>query len=400
MKIDVYDNLDALASLQKEWDDLVATTNGEVFLTYDWCRVWWQHYGKKREVKVLVFREQDRIVGVVPLFKGHLNLGLSNFTYWRIVGAEHTFAATRLPVIPRVLHEVIEACLRILRNSCDVVHFGPLAGRYEAFPALLAACQSVCTAGRQKEWTVISRESGEQTYFEMAHDWEAQLGSLSHEQRRAMRRKYERILQSGKTIECVAATEETFRHVFSEFVDCHQSNWERQGKPGHFRAWPGSRSFHEEMAAAQLRHGRLRLYELRVDHKVIGYNYGYKFGDTYYYLLFGRKLVENEDKTDFVRIDFAEMVKRATGEGVKWFDTMRGRYEYKLHLGGKLFPIRDLFLVSHRPKSRARMFSVRLLAKSLRIGYARGWRSWLAPRAGITAQAFWDKWLECEDFAF
>jgi CelD/BcsL family acetyltransferase involved in cellulose biosynthesis len=252
----------------------------------------------------------------------------------------------------------------------------------------------------EKQWTVISRESGPQTYFEIADSWELQLASLSHEQRRTMRRKYERILQTGKAVECVAATEQTLEHMFSEFVDCHQSNWERQGKPGHFGAWPGSRSFHKEVAAAQLKHGRLRLYEVRVDQAVIGYNYGYKFGDTYYYLLFGRKFADNDGKIDFVRIDFAEMVKRAAGEEVKWFDTMRGRYDYKLHLGGKLLPTRDLFIVSHRAGSRARMLSVRLLARSLRIGYAKVWRSWLAPRRGMTAQAFWDKWLECESFAF
>ena len=54
--VGVYDSFESLASMAGQWDNFVESVGGEIFLSYDWCRVWWKYYSKNRELKVLVFR--------------------------------------------------------------------------------------------------------------------------------------------------------------------------------------------------------------------------------------------------------------------------------------------------------------------------------------------------------
>lgn len=397
IEVQIFDSFEELSSRQEEWDQFVESTGGEIFLTYDWCRVWWKYYGRKREPRIFIFKKNNAIIGIMPFFKDKIWLGPFCLKFMKIIGTDYTFTTVSLPIIKEFVTEILRDFLKNinLRDECDIIHFGPLSGRFDNYERFFAACEHIV----DKNCKILANNNEAQTYFKIEDSWDSQIASLSHEQRRAMRRKYERILKEGRSIECITAAEENFNKIFDEFVKLHQLHWESQRKSGHFGAWPNSYDFHHDVATIQLKRGRLRLVEIQLDGKIIGYNYGYKFGNTYYYLLFGRGSFENENKTDFVRIDFGEMVKRAIKENVKWFDTMRGRYEYKLHLGGELFPIRNIYIVSNRLKDRMRIACIRLLAKGLDLCYSKIWRSRIAPRVGIKVGPFWDKWIKSQTFS-
>jgi len=66
--VEVYDNFEDLLDMQPSWDSFMEEMNAEIFLTYDWCRLWWKYYGKKRDLKVFVFKQNDNISGILPLF--------------------------------------------------------------------------------------------------------------------------------------------------------------------------------------------------------------------------------------------------------------------------------------------------------------------------------------------
>ena len=39
-------SFDELQRLREPWDRLALKAGSEIFLTYDWCRIWWKYYGK------------------------------------------------------------------------------------------------------------------------------------------------------------------------------------------------------------------------------------------------------------------------------------------------------------------------------------------------------------------
>lgn len=399
IQVQMFHSFGELNSMRREWDEFIESLGGEIFLTFDWCCVWWKYYNKNRELLVMVFRKNGTICGILPLFRETIWLGPIMVRAIKIVGTDFSIAAITVPIRVDCLGLIIKNVLNDLKNVLpwDIMHFGPICGRYESFGPLLESCSGGCKGSYQ----IKVKKSDVQTYFKIANSWEEQLSTLSYKNRRQIRAKYENILKQGGKIECIAATKDNFGVIFDKFVKMHQIYWNRKKKAGHFGAWPLSYEFHKEMARIQLNANRLRLFEIRLDNKIIGYHYCYKLGDTYYYFLFARAESKELDKeVDFIRIDFGEMVKRALKEGVKTFDSMRGEYEFKMRLGGELFPMKNIYFISGRLESRIRVFIFRYLAFLTDICYHKIWRSRIMPRFGIKGKAFWEKWIRFQSLGY
>ncbi len=70
----------------------------------------------------------------------------------------------------------------------------------------------------------------------------------------------------------------------------------------------------------------------------------YKCGKKYFNFLAARSLDEQLAGISLGKITIGEMVKNAIAEDVNCIDSLQGRYEYKLRLGGKLFPIHKILI--------------------------------------------------------
>jgi CelD/BcsL family acetyltransferase involved in cellulose biosynthesis len=395
VQIFLYNSFEETLPLQKEWDTFMEEIGSDIFMSFDWCRVWWKYYGEGRDLAIFILKRKEQIVGIMPMFRETIWLGPFRLNIMKLLSTDFSIATITLPIKQHLLKEIIINILLYINKefNVDIIQLGPLSSRNSLADNIIATCEKDI----KKYWDIYLQETGVQTYFKIEKSWDEQVAQLSYEQRRAIRRKYERLLKQGQSIECVQAKADNVGILFDNFVEMHQSHWQRKQMPGHFGAWPKAQEFHKEMASVQLGLDRLRLYQIRVNGNIIGYNYGYKFGDTYYYILFGRREFEKEDKIDFVRVDFGEMVKRAINEDVRWFDTMRGRYEYKLHLGGVLLPIKNLYIRSNRLISKITVSGSRMVARGIDVGYSKIWRSRIAPRMGIKAGYFWRTWLKSQD---
>lgn len=173
----------------------------------------------------------------------------------------------------------------------------------------------------------------------------------------------------------------------------HQSRWEKQGKAGHFAAWPDSYSFHQEVAACQLKHNRLRLQQISLNERVIGYKYAYKLGKIYCAYLDARTEITESSRIQFYRLAFGEQLKEAMKENIRWIDSMRGRYEHKLHMGGKLFPVNHIYIYSKKFPLIIYVIGFRSLAWLLHIFYYKLWRARIAHRLKLKPRPFWKLWI-------
>lgn len=345
IELQVFSSFTELSDIQNEWDDFIESIKGEIFLTYDWCRIWWKYYGHRRNLFIFTFRYQERLCGILPLFLEKIWMGPFLVRTIKMIGSDFLPVALTIPIKEEFLHEVVHCFIDELRKRYrfDIMHIGPICGKYDSFDTLRKSLSETI----DKNYHIRSKISDQQTYFKVANNWEEQVANLSYKQRSNMKRQYERVLKQGIRIESIPANEKNLSQVFDNFVQMHQSHWQELGYPGHFMAWPLSYEFHREVSSIQFDKRRLRLYEIRVDNKCLGYNYAYKFGETYYRFLYARTTQEAVSKYDFSKIDFAEMVKRALIENVKWFDSMRGEYDFKAKLGGETLPIKNLFIISN-----------------------------------------------------
>jgi hypothetical protein len=189
------------------------------------------------------------------------------------------------------------------------------------------------------------------------------------------------------------AERDDFETIFSGFVTMHQSHWQNLGKAGHFGDWPMSYEYHKEMAEKQMMHGRLRMMVSKWGDFPLGYEYAYKYGKRYYAILNSR-LEPADIKNVTLGIPmFCEQAKMAINENVEYIDAMRGKYEYKLRLGGKLFHIKSICVIPRKISVRLRVYLFRLCAQLLNLCYYKIWYCRIAPKLPFRRRPLWKTWI-------
>lgn len=75
LRIREFSDLHELVDLGDGWNRILEKSkDNTVFSTWEWLSSWWEHFGKGRQLRVLVAQDGDEIVGIAPLM-------LSNYTF-------------------------------------------------------------------------------------------------------------------------------------------------------------------------------------------------------------------------------------------------------------------------------------------------------------------------------
>ena len=65
-------NLDQLEQYRLAWNALLPQTpKASFFHSFDWLKLYWQHFGSSQALRVLVVRSQGNVIGIVPLCVKH-----------------------------------------------------------------------------------------------------------------------------------------------------------------------------------------------------------------------------------------------------------------------------------------------------------------------------------------
>ena len=396
VSIKVYNNFEELDIIQQEWDSFVESVGGDIFLTYDWCRVWWKYYDKNRDLRIFVFRSNNKLVGIIPLFFEKIWLGPIVVRAAKIVGSDFTLSQFSIPLDNSYMPAVIEKFSELIsKDRWDIMHIGPIAGLYDRYDTLRQAIDDSFGCFHR----ISHEQRSVQTYFRLADNWEEQLASLKKGERWDIRRSYKALCPDTTGVVSTFASADNFEQMFESFVDMHQSYWRSLGKLGHFDDWPMAYEFHHEIAAAHLKQNRLRLIEVKSGTHCLGYEYNYKFRDRYFEFLNARSSSKELAKISVGRVVFSEQVKKALDEGVRCIDSMQGKYEHKLRLGGKLFPVRSIFIYPLRLGILTRVFIFRALARLLDVCYYKIWFCRIAPKLPFKRKALWKIWIRTRAFA-
>ena len=197
--VQTYDSFEALSNIQQDWDSFMEEMNAEIFLTYDWCRLWWKYYGNGRHLKIFIFRLNGRIIGILPVFMENIWLGPFNIRVVKIVGTDFMPTTIILPVSHNYLSLVIPAFLNRISAlwSWDVLHIGDLSGAYKQLDKLSEILSDTLSCSHKIE----CKETAVQTYFEIANSFEDQLKTLSARQRTKTKRVYKELQDKKITLQ-------------------------------------------------------------------------------------------------------------------------------------------------------------------------------------------------------
>jgi CelD/BcsL family acetyltransferase involved in cellulose biosynthesis len=318
------------AELRSEWNDLLRRSRFDtLFLTWEWQTHWWACLGSERgPLFVLTARTDDRLVGILPLYRMPGSLGQT----LHVVGCIEV--SDYLDLIVETGHEqaVYAAFLDWLA--------GPDAPDWDAVdlcnqPAYSLAHSLLPESARARGWRVDVSQEDVCPIVPLPGDWDAYLESLDKKQRHEIKRKLRRIEREAPAyrLRCVDQGPEVTA-AMRAFIQLHRLS--RSDKNAFMT--PGMEAFFHDIALMAAEASWLRLAFLDIDdHPVAGYfcfNYGSDL------------LIYNSgyDPQAYPQLSpgwvlLAGLIRTAISEGRTRVDFLQGNEDYKYRFGGVNTPV-------------------------------------------------------------
>jgi len=373
-----------------DWDACVAAAGSDLYFSYDWCRLWWEHYGAGRELHVLAFRRGPVLVGVLPLVLQRTWLGPVPVRIAKLVGADSTIAVLK-PAVQAV--DAAEVYPEVLRRvfgewGCDLLYWGPLSGERAHADELVH-----CSAGLPDLAQVLrAGPCGVHAVISLPDTLDAYLAGLSKSERGNYRRDWQRLCREHEA-HYVLLPPSAAERGFEDFVALHTAQWRHVGRLGHFGDWPGATEFNRALMRALAPQGRARLGRLFTRTETLQMELSFTFGETSHWRLPARSSDVQWDRYGLGRVACVERVRCAIADGVRHIEAGPGHYEYKLRLGYSEFSMHSVLLAAPRALAQGKARVLATAAGLLDRLYYRAWFNRIAPHLPLRRHPLWKSWI-------
>ena len=375
----------------REWDDCVAARAGSLYVTYDWLSIWWRHYGRGRALRIFLFRQAGRLVGLAPMFIERVRLGPVSIRLAKRVGADFALTMFALPLDPRfadLAYAKIIATL-IEEERCAAVWFGFAPGD----DPTAAALQRACALSQGGAVLTEAREQVPHMRFALPPTFAAYLAGLDKRQRQIYTRSRKQLEKDHDVSTAVVSVPEAASDALARFRALHDAQWQAEGKLGHFGDWPGAAAFNTDLVAAMARCGRLRFVDLIADGAVVSSQYAFVFDGCCYWRLPARAIGSPWDRLGLGRLSLIQLIECMIGEGVVRIEAGMGHYDYKRQLGAEELICKSAVVVSTRGGDARRMRLFLMMSQALHLLYYRIWFLRLARFSPLRRGPLWRTWV-------
>lgn len=262
LQVNVLTNADAITQLQSEWNDLVEQSEqGVFFLRWRWVQLWWQMYAPANSHLYLLTcrNERGQLVGLAPLYlrrRAQLRELYALGTGIEIKTSEYLNLLARRGFESEVGNAFAQYLLQ--RRDWDRLSLW-------GAPATSIVLQHFRAALQGRETVTICDRT---RHVDTNTDWETFKQSLGSATRKKVDYHCRRLL---KTHECEFRRIEhpdELKPALDALIHLHQLRWESKGEPGSFTL-PRFEEFFRTIAADSLQAGRLKLWTLMVDSKIV-----------------------------------------------------------------------------------------------------------------------------------
>lgn len=377
---------------REQWDNFVLEVGCDIYSSYDWCSTWWRHYGNDRDLRLFVFRQEGRIVGLAPMFIERIRLGPIAIRIAKRLSSDFTLAVFAVPLSARWAKTAYGqiATHLIETEKCDAIWFGFQPSDDPSLTSLRAV------ANVHGGLVALARDvaRGVCTYFHLPDGFEAYVASLGRSTRQNYRRKLSLLKKTFDIREHVASHPSDASAEFRAFRTFHTKQWEAEGKPGHFGDWPHSDNFNQELVRQLAQLGRFRMLHLCAGDNPIAMQYAFTFGSTCYWRLPARSTEKDMDRFSLGVLSLLQLLEQMGREGIRRVEGGPGHYDYKVQYGGCETEYVSLLLKNRiRASSSVRVHLFVMLSDLIHLAYYRIWRLRVSPRLPFRSRPLWRTWI-------
>lgn len=334
MDTTLYTSSNSFSALADEWNALLRRSEADTpFLTLEWQRAWWQHFGD-HPLLIYAFRDETgTLCGIAPLFRGLKN----GQRQLNTVGCADVSDYLDMIVAPGCEQAVFAALL-------DAV-CAPDTPEWDAIdlcniPQASRTLEVLGSLAQARGWRVKTSAQEVCPVIHLPASWDEYLATLDKKERHELRRKMRRAEQSEARVQWrITSGEDTLDADMDAFITLLIKS--RPDKAA-FMSDPMRRFFHAVGHEAQ-RAGWLQLAFLQVnDYQAAAYmNFDYN-----------NQIMVYNSGLDPLNVQWLSpgivlmgyLIQRAIENKRKVFDFLRGDEDYKHRLGGQDTPIYRLYI--------------------------------------------------------
>jgi CelD/BcsL family acetyltransferase involved in cellulose biosynthesis len=335
MKTIIYNDMHGFDTLADEWDDLLSrAANAPFFMHYIYQRTWWQHLGNDDLLLITFRNDDDRLLGLAPLYGKTNAAGQRELSF---VGCVDVSDYLDLIVDRDYVADVHQALLDYLVGADNVewdkVYLCSLPHNsvtHSQFVEMVRAFGWSAEVTQQNVCPVIS----------LAASWAEYLAGINKKQRHEIRRKMRKIEAKTEVDWFVVDSATGLAEAMDTFIDLHQkSTRDKQD------FWNQEMiAFFKAVTLKLAKVGWAKLYFIEVNgikaatllcfdtnNEILVYNSGY-------------------DPTQFSHLSPGNVlvsytIQDAIRLGRKRYDFLRGDEVYKFRFGAEAEPVYDLHIV-------------------------------------------------------
>lgn len=181
VRVEAITSLDDFLRIEGEWTAALLCRPGRILhLRFDWLRQWWISFGSAARPRILIARDREGIVGVLPLMDERKRIGPLSVPCLRLIG--NVVSSRSDVVVVRREDEAMDALLAALaRERWSWIDLGRVDSRSPGLAALLTRF----SAGRG--W-VCHRRSYDNAEIRLDGGWPAFLAGKSRNFRASLKR--------------------------------------------------------------------------------------------------------------------------------------------------------------------------------------------------------------------
>jgi CelD/BcsL family acetyltransferase involved in cellulose biosynthesis len=255
----VFRGFAAIERLAEDWNR--GAHSGTLSPTADaiWMRAFWQAFSDRKDTLVLhALYQGEQLLAVVPVrpcgrwVRAWYSIRNPESPYWMFWMDE-----SRPELGVAVLDHLLEAA--------DYIDFGPLHEHGPLLSALTAAAADL-------KYRVVIEPRGADAFVSLQGDWEAARTRLSRNQQQQASRKMRQLQQLGNLTYEVVRGGSGFQGLLEECFELETKGWKGvEGAP--MKSDPRTYTFYKELALNSAAAGRFALYLLRLDGRLIAFEY-------------------------------------------------------------------------------------------------------------------------------
>lgn len=324
----VINSFEGLNRYKEQWNALLQNSDSnEVFMTYEFCRSWWDAYGQGRELLVLLAKENSKLVGVAPLnINVRQRFGLKKRMVEFVGAPTSDYEDFVIGQDKNAILEAIYSYLWSIRNRWDEISL-----RQIPEDSSTVELSKSCLKRLEKPY-LITPASSCPTVMLKGSDGEEVLCRAFRRQR-SFKNRMNRLMRLGELKYGHATTVEEGLMYLDAFFQQHINRWENTVTPSTFYN-ERDRQFFRQLIRQLLPKGWTRLAYLNLNCWPIALFLGFEYNNS---LSHHRPSYDQMySKYSPGRVIIYHAVKYCIEKGLREFDLLAGMEPYKLVMTNRI----------------------------------------------------------------